>query len=165
MFTSPAGRLSTIEARLTRPHENAIPTSQNGGFALKKFLIGLIAAAGVLAAAGLLLPAKWKVERSIVVNAPPSRIYPLIANFKTGWPRWSAFDFMDPKIQYTYTGPSQGIGAARHWTSKQGNGGQRIVKAEPSSGIQFELEMEKNKFHITGHIAMQPSGSATKVTF
>jgi hypothetical protein len=119
----------------------------------------------VLAAAGLVLPAKWKVERSIVVNASPQRIYPLIANFKTGWPRWSAFDFMDPKIQYRYSGPSQGTGASRYWVSKQGNGTQRIVKSDPDSGIQFELEMERNKFHITGRIALQPAGRATKVTW
>ena len=62
--------------------------------------------------------------------------------------------------------------AADHFTAdaialapKQGNGFQRIVKADRSSGVQFELQMDRNHFHVTGRLAMQRQGRATRVTW
>ena len=69
----------------------------------------------ILAILGLsyFLPSEWKVERSIVINAAPEKIYPLIASFNTGWPKWSAFDAAFPDLAYTASGPEEGVGATR----------------------------------------------------
>ncbi len=89
-----------------------------------------------------LLPTQWKVERSIVINAWAQNVYPLVANFKSGWPQWSAFDFEDPSIQYSYPGPEEGVGATRSWVSKKmGNGTQKTIGADPASGITYQLQM------------------------
>lgn len=115
---------------------------------------------------GFLLPTKWKVERSIVVNAPVSVIYPLVANFKAGWPQWSAFDFEDPSIQYSYSGPDEGIGATRSWVSKKmGDGSQSITGADPAVGVTFQLQMTQNSFSLNGKITFEPTATGTKVTW
>lgn len=89
-----------------------------------KFLKGLIVTIVVFVLAlvlvGFLPPSQWKVERSVIVNAPAKVIYPFVANFKTGWPQWSTFDYEDPSIQYSYSGPEVGLalpvpGFPRKW--------------------------------------------------
>lgn len=127
--------------------------------------IALVTVLVVLVVVGALLPAQWKVQRAIVVQAPPAAIYPLVANLKSGWPQWSAFDSEDPAIQYTTSGPAEGVGAARSWVSKKmGDGSQKILKADPAGGVEFELEMA-NGFRMTGTLVFERSGAGTKVTW
>lgn len=115
---------------------------------------------------GLILPAHWTVERSIVINAPSEKIYPYVANFKTGWKEWSAFDYEDPSIVYTYSGPDEGAGAFRSWTSKKmGDGSQTIIRANPQTGIDFVLRMDQNKFTLKGKVILESDNSGTKVTW
>jgi len=115
---------------------------------------------------GFVLPSQWQVSRSIIINKPPQAIFGYVANFRIGWPQWSAFDSEDPTIQYTYSGPSQGTGATRFWVSeKMGNGSQTITHADPAKGITFDLKMENSKFTIIGNIAFEPAGTGTKVTW
>src|SRR5687767_13273543 len=106
---------------------------------MKTFKVVAITAGGLVATfvvVGLLLPARWQVARSIVIDAPPAAIYPLVANFKTGWLHWSAFEATDPTIQYIYSGPDEGVGAKRTWTSqKMASGFQTITKANPQTGV------------------------------
>ena len=132
----------------------------------KKILIILAVLAATILLVGFLLPSKWSVQRSIVINAPSSAIYPLVANFKTGWPQWSTFDYEDPTIKYDYAGPDQGAGATRSWVSKKmGDGSQVITTADPVSGIGFQLQMAQNGFLLNGRIACEPAGNSTKVTW
>ena len=111
---------------------------------LKIVLITPIALAFLIILIGFLLPSQWQVSRSIVINKPPQAIYGYVANFKMGWPQWSDFDYQDPGIQYSYSGPIQGLGASRSWISeKMGNGSQTITAADPAKGITFELKIWK----------------------
>lgn len=132
-----------------------------------KFLLG--AALGViliLVAIGFFLPSRWHVERSVVINAGPEKIYPMIANMKDGWPQWSAFDKEDPNIQYSYSGPAMGDGSSRAWiSSKMGNGIQKITKADPKSGVDFEISMDNGGFVLFGSITMDKDPAGTKVTW
>jgi hypothetical protein len=126
-------------------------------------LIGFVAAAFV--AIGYSLPASWEVSRSIEIQAPPEKIYPLIADFKNGWSKWSAFDFADPTIQYTYSGPEMGERARREWISESmGDGAQEIIIADPKTGIEFNLDM-RNSFKIKGQISLDPIPVGTRVVF
>lgn len=132
----------------------------------KKILVVLAVLVAAFLLVGFLLPSKWKVERSILINAPSTAVYPLVANFKTGWPQWSSFDNEDPTIQYNYAGPDQGVGATRSWVSKKmGDGSQVITAADPASGVGFQLQMAKNGFLLDGRIAFEPAGNSTKVTW
>jgi hypothetical protein len=115
---------------------------------------------------GFVLPSRWQVSRSIIINKPPQAIFGYVANFGLGWPQWSAFDNEDPTIKYTYSGPGQGVGSSRSWVSeKMGNGSQTITSANPTTGVTFELKMENSKFTIVGNIAFEPAPTGTKVTW
>jgi carbon monoxide dehydrogenase subunit G len=131
---------------------------------LKSALLGFAIALALLVLAGFLLPSHWQVRRSITVHAPPDAIYPLLIDFRNGWPRWSAFDREDPEIQYRFSGAATGRGAERSWTSpRMGNGSQRILEASPDKGITFELQA--GSFGMTGEIALQPMEGGTQVTW
>jgi hypothetical protein len=112
------------------------------------------------------LPSQWRFRRSIVIAAPPGAMLPLLANLKTGWPQWSAFDAEDPDIQYRYSGPEEGPGATRSWSSrKMGDGEQKIVRAD-ASGVEFDLRMVRNDFAMKGVISFDPApGGSTRVTW
>lgn len=85
---------------------------------------------------------------------------------KNGWPQWSAFDFEDPKIQYTYSGTEAGLGSTREWTSKKmGNGKQTIIKGSPEYGIEFKLYMPESNFELQGKIGFFATPDGTKVTW
>ncbi|MBL7716272.1 MAG: SRPBCC family protein [Bdellovibrionales bacterium] len=128
--------------------------------ALLGILVGLV---GLMAAISYLLPSHWKVERSIIIQAPPERIYPWVSDFKA-WAKWSEFDTADPQIRYTYSGNATGSGSERTWISKSmGNGRQRITYAEPKTGIDFELTMMDTGFHIQGHLKFQAVDGGTQV--
>lgn len=129
-------------------------------------VVATLAAVFILAffGAGVLLPAKWKVQRSIVINAPAETIYIYVANLKK-WSEWNEFDKADPEAQYRFGGPEQGKGAERGWTSKRmGDGSMRIVSADRAS-IEFSLDVVDSGFHIDGQIAIVPEGAGTRVTW
>ena len=117
----------------------------------------------VLFGIGALLPADWRVERSITVQAPPTAIYPLMANFKTGWVHWNPW--AEPSMRITYSGPDEGAGAVQTWTGGDTNGGTiRLTRADPRQGVDFALTF--GPFPIDGRIAMSPAGDArTQVTW
>jgi hypothetical protein len=133
---------------------------------LKTVFLAFVAAVAVLLLIGFLLPSSWKVQRSIVIQAAPEKIYPFVANFKAGWPQWSAFDFEDPQIKYSYSGAEEGVGAQREWQSpKMGDGSQEITKADPSGGVEFDLKMKRSRFVMKGKIAFEKAEGGTKVTW
>src|SRR4051812_11755306 len=81
------------------------------------FILALALGASLLV--GRYMPTQVAVSRSATIAAPPQTIYPLIADFRNGWPQWNAFDDEDPGIAYAYSGPAMGAGAVQTWTSKK----------------------------------------------
>lgn len=131
----------------------------------RKILIGTVSVIVLFLVIGFFLPSKWTVERSVMIEAPPESIYPLVANLKEGWAQWSDFDYQDPDIKYSYTGPEIGVGASRSWVSpKMGNGTQTITKADPTTGVEFDFVMD-NQFFVVGEMKFVPEGTSTKVTW
>src|SRR5437867_5110066 len=115
---------------------------------------------------GLILPGQIEVERSVAVRAPADRVYPLISDFKSGWSQWNTFDDEDPDIQYTYPGATAGVGAIQSWTSqKMGDGKMTLTKADPMAGIEYELLIGPDQFHLTGSMQMAPQDGGTRLTW
>jgi hypothetical protein len=133
---------------------------------LKKIALGLLILMAVIAAVAQCLPDHWQVTRSVVIHAPGEAILPLVSDLKDGWGKWSTFDLEDPAITYTYSGPASGVGAQRAWVSKQmGNGTQKILQADPKTGVEFELVMTDYKMRLDGHISFQGASGGTQVTW
>ena len=127
-----------------------------------KYLVGLIV---VLLAAGFLLPAEYSAQRSVTINAPVDKVFPLVANQKE-WKRWSVWNQRDPNMTMTYAGPEAAVGSKWTWTSKsEGNGGMEIVKADFDKTVAYVLTIEGIDNPFNGRIDFAPAGDKVKVTW
>lgn len=132
----------------------------------KKILGGLIAVIFFALVVGLLLPSKIHVERSIVINAPPSTVFALINDFHK-FNLWSPWAKLDPNTQYTFSGPDSGVGAKMEWRSENrdvGNGQHQIMVSKPDQHIQTALDFgDMGTAFATFDLAA--TGAGTRVTW
>jgi uncharacterized protein YndB with AHSA1/START domain len=114
---------------------------------------------------GLTLSDEWHVEESIIIDAPPAEIYPLLATPKR-WPEWSVWNReRDPTVEFAYEGPESGVDASFAWRGEQlGLGKMTITEAEADSFVRYRLVLQGAEFSPNGRIALEPAGG-TKVTW
>lgn len=127
-------------------------------------VIALIVALLILAATR---PNTFRVQRSIVINAPAAKIFPLI-NDLHAWDSWEANDRKDPTMKKTFIGPASGTGAAVEWDS-QGRGGKgRLVISEsvPPRMVAIKVDfLRPFEAHNLNEFIFEPDASGTKVTW
>ena len=132
---------------------------------VKWLLIVVLGLAAVLALGGMVLSPKFKVTRSVLVVAPPDKVYALVANPR-GWKEWSVWNRRDPQMQMTYTGPESGAGAGWAWKSaSEGDGKMSFTAAEPGKRVAFELYFPDFGTTSTGELTFAAEGSGTRVTW
>lgn len=106
-------------------------------------LLGLAAAVALLLGLIALRPARFRIERSTTIAAPPGAVIDLIEDFHQ-WKRWSPWDAMDPTQQVTIGGAARGTGATYHWVgSKNGEGHMEIVEHRPAQLVGIQLDFIK----------------------
>lgn len=132
---------------------------------LRKLLLGVV----VLIAAVLLLatrqPETFSVERRIVVNAPPERVFAQINDFHA-WEAWSPWAKLDPAMQATYSGAAQGVGAVYDWrgNSDVGEGRMAIKSATAPSEVMIALDfLTPFESHNVTTFMLTPTESGTEV--
>jgi uncharacterized protein YndB with AHSA1/START domain len=119
----------------------------------------------VVIGVGFALPSAYKVERSLVVDAPPERIYPLVASPRR-WPQWSIWTRRDPAMAIEYFGPESGKGAGWRWNSKtEGRGEMILVEADPARGLHYTLYFPDFDSTSSGDILFEPAGAGTRITW
>jgi hypothetical protein len=128
-------------------------------------LLAAVAVVGILAYAAT-LPDVSTISRSIVVQAAPENVYPLI-NDMPKFNTWNPFNKKDPNIKGTYSGPSTGPGAkyAFEGNNDVGSGDIAIVESSSPSKVVMQLNMIKpmkatNKVTFT----TQPEAGASNLT-
>ena len=134
---------------------------------LKRVGLGLVGLVGVLTVVGLLLPRQWRVERSIVINASPEHIHPLVNDLRL-WQSWAAWTRdMDPEVKNEYGGPSSGVGAWWAWQGpKMGLGKMTITRSEVASGVWLDEMIEtREEVNAQGSLTWTQEGGGTKVTW
>ena len=130
-----------------------------------KLVAGLVVLVVVLVGVGFLLPAEFRVERSVLIEAPPERVYALIASPRA-WARWSAWNRRDPAMQMTYSGPESGMGARWSWQSvTEGNGEMEFVAAVPSERVDYALRFPDFGMESSGSLRIEPEASAVRVSW
>ncbi len=112
---------------------------------MKKFLVRLslflvIALAGILVTATT-RPDDFAVTRSIAINAPAQKIYPLINDIKT-MDSWNPFARQEG-VKSNYSGPAAGPGATNAFSGNGGTGKLTIVSNKPDAEVVMQLLMEK----------------------
>lgn len=118
----------------------------------------------LLAVIGMMLPSSAKIERSILINAPASEIFPHL-NGMRAFHAWSPWSEIDPETHYRFEGPEQGIGSRMSWDSgheQVGLGSQEVVDSVPNQRVEMQLEFgDKGKGNAT--FLLEPEGTATRI--
>ncbi len=106
-------------------------------------------------------PDSFRVERSIAINAPAAKIYPLISDFH-GWRAWSPWENLDPDLKRTYTGDT-----IYEWEGrKAGKGRMEITHASPDWHLLIKLDFIKPfEGHNTAEFTITPTANVSNVTW
>ncbi len=126
-------------------------------------VIGAIVLVAVIG--GFFAPSSYLVTRSIMVNAPPKKIYDLVVEPRQ-WSNWSVWNRRDPAMKVTYKGPPFGMGARWEWVSKtEGSGSMELTRVEPDRAVEYALSLPGFNMKSTGALRMDPDGNGTRVTW
>jgi hypothetical protein len=132
-----------------------------------KVLVGLLALVVILWLSSMALPEKWHVEKSISVNASPSKIYNLTTDFKN-WSKWSPWYNLDPNAKWVFSDSTIGVGAWFSWESEQRNVGKgrlEMISAIENQSNQYQQEIDGMGASIGGFILTPEGDNTTKVTW
>jgi len=131
-----------------------------------KWLVGLLAALGIIVlGGGLLLSSKFTVSRSVTVAAPLEKVYALVASPRQ-WKGWTVWNRRDPAMQIEYFGPETGPGAGWAWKSKsEGDGRMTFTGAQPGRRVAFDLYFPDFDSTSHGELTFAAAGPDTQVTW
>ena len=118
----------------------------------------------LLAVIGLLLPSSARVERSILIDAPATAVFPHL-NGMQAFHAWSPWSDIDPDTQYRFEGPAQGVGSRMIWQSghdQVGQGSQEITSSLANQRVEMQLEFG-DQGNGTATFLLEPQGAATRV--
>lgn len=133
---------------------------------LKKILIAFATVVGLVLATGLVLPSKYRVERSTVLQAPPEAVYRHVVSLQRWqeWAPWNAKHY--PGSQWMFGGPEEGVGAVRSWSGGDvGQGTLSLTEADPKTGVAYDVSVAQGRYLAHGRISFAPEGSSTRVTW
>jgi hypothetical protein len=133
---------------------------------IKTIAIAIAAVVAAILIYAATQPDTFRVERSIVIKAPPEKIFSQINGFHQ-WEAWSPWEKIDPAIKRTYSGADSGKGAVYGWQGNKdvGQGRMEIIESTPSSKVLIKIDfMEPFEGHDMVQFTLQPQGDATKVT-
>lgn len=119
---------------------------------------------GVLVIASM-RPNDFSVQRSVSIQAPPEKIFPMIDDFRQ-WPAWSPWEKLDPTMKRTLSGAASGVGAVYAWdgSGKVGAGRMEIKEAMVPSKIGIQLDFIKPfEGHNIADFTLAPNGQSTEV--
>jgi Polyketide cyclase / dehydrase and lipid transport len=131
-------------------------------------IIGLAVGSILVLLVGYILaivPAKGHVEKSVVINASASAIFPYLNNFKKE-NEWSPWTKMDPEATQTFEGPEAGIDAKMSWDGKQtGKGSQVITESIENEKVRVALTFEGEEGTAWADFILTSEENGTKVTW
>lgn len=108
------------------------------------YIVGaFVAVPAVIAAIAVTTrPDTFRCERSIVVDAAPEAIFPLVNVVRNG-EKWGPWYGLDPKMKTEYSGPESGEGACYSWDGDKNVGSGRCTTLETRG---TELVRQKLEF-------------------
>ena len=112
-------------------------------------------------------PNDFRVQRSIVIKAPPEKIFPLIADLH-GWASWSPYEKKDPAMKRSFSGAPSGKGAVYEWDGNKnvGKGRMEVIENTPPSKVAIKLDFfSPFEAHNTAEFTLVPQGDSTTVTW
>jgi uncharacterized protein YndB with AHSA1/START domain len=96
---------------------------------IMKLGIAVAAVFAVVLVLAAMKPNSFRVERKVVIKAPPEKIFPWLEDPKRTT-EWSPWEKKDPAMKKTFSGPSKGVGAAYAWDGNKEIGAGRLELTE-----------------------------------
>lgn len=134
---------------------------------LKKLFLSVLLVVVALLAWAAVRPDTYSVTRSALVQAPPERVFSLIADFHH-WPQWSPWGKLDPDMQTFFDGPPRGPGSAYSWQGNDqvGKGRMTILSETPPREVKIKLDfIEPYPSTSTSTFTLTPEGEGTRVSW
>ena len=117
---------------------------------------------------GLLSSCKkdFHVERSIVIEAKPSTIYPHIVDFRE-WTHWSPWSAADSTMTFEYMGEQGVVGSSFSWTSENaGDGSLELTGERANQRIEYTTRFTAPIENTSdGFMELEPVDGGTEVTW
>jgi uncharacterized protein YndB with AHSA1/START domain len=134
---------------------------------LKKILLALLAVIAVFVVVVATRPAKFHIERSAEIAAPPAVVFALIDDFHA-WQSWSPWEKLDPNMKREHSGAPKGKGAAYAWSGNEdvGSGSMTISESTPPERVQIQLEFKEpwQASNVT-LFSVEPAANGSNVTW
>ena len=110
-------------------------------------------------------PEKAHLERSIVIEAPDSVIFPYLSNYKmlSNWWPWPK---MDADLKQTYEGIDGTIGSKVLWSGeKTGNGSMVLEELDQNKRVKSLMAIAGQRQTATNEFALEQKETGTLVTW
>lgn len=121
-----------------------------------------------------LLPNEWNVNTSVVIDAPPEKIYPYVARPR----QWVAIIERAVKkmpdgdqAQFTYTFGGEDGGAGSWWISETTGMGPdswvriEYTRGEPDKGLWYDGSIQQEEVNSHGSLTFEAVEGGTRVTW
>lgn len=128
-------------------------------------ILGLLLLVVILfLAVGFFLPADYRVERSVVVEATPAQVHRHVRDLRA-WEEWAVWQHGDPSLRLRYGPRTAGVGAQQHWTSDDGVGKLTVTASDPQRGMDVDIEYGQGDYLSVASLRYQPVTGGTRVTW
>ena len=133
---------------------------------LKTIVIVVVVLIVALLAYAATRPDSFRLERSIIIKAPPEKVFALINDFHQ-WGAWSPWEKIDADLKRNYSGSAAGVGTVYGWEgNKTGTGRMEILESSSPAKIVIKLDFFKPfEAHNTAEFTLQAKGDATEVSW
>lgn len=134
---------------------------------LKRILIAVSALLVLLLIVVATRPARFRLERSLVIQATPRALVAEVADFHR-WDGWSPWARLDPTMKTTFEGTPGAVGSTYFWSGndKVGEGRMTLLEVQPDRLVRIRLEFLK-PWQATNEttLAFTPVGLETQATW
>lgn len=135
---------------------------------MKTLLKWLLIAVGVVVlvvfGGGMLMPSQVSVSRDLVINAPPDKIFPHVANLKA-FNVWSPWADLDPDMKVEFSGSDDGVGQVMSWDSNDmGKGSMKVTESVAGEKLVTALDFGQMG-SASAQFDLAPEAGGTKVTW
>lgn len=134
---------------------------------MRTFKIVLIALAVLLAVftgAGLVIGDRYRVERSVVIDADPGAIHLILGDLRR-WDEWTPWAEEDTTVVSVVGERASGVGASQSWTANSGDGHLVFTATSPVRGVEFDVFFGKDPAAHRSALHYDSAGPATRVTW
>ena len=131
---------------------------------VRRVVLLTLALVAVFIIVGFFLPAQWRVERQVVIAAPPAAVFPYLNDLKQ-WRAWTVWYAGKPDLKVEYSGPAAGVGATSRWQDEDGRGVMKIMDSRRNGLVEYTLVFDGGEFVMHGSLRLLPEPGGTRVVW